>query len=154
MSEFKHIVRIAGKDINGKKKVAAALADMKGIGANLLHMILNSLKIDSRLRFGALNDEQITEIAASLKDPSKLGIPNWALNRRKNIDTGSDIHVIGADLQITLRRDIERERGVGSWRGVRHSLGLKVRGQRTRCTGRKGRSVGVRKTVRAPARAE
>ncbi len=153
MSEFKHIVRIAGKDINGKKKVAAALADMKGVGANLSHMILNSLKIDSRLRFGALNDEQITEIAASLKDPSKLGIPNWALNRRKNIDTGSDIHVIGADLQITLRRDIERERVAGSWRGVRHSLGLKVRGQRTRCTGRKGRSVGVRKTVRAPARA-
>ncbi len=149
MSEFKHIVRISGKDIVGKKKAEVALADLSGVGMNLSHMILNSLKLDSRLRFGALNDEQLENIEDSLKDLRKLGIPIWALNRRKNIDTGSDIHVIGADLQMTLRRDIDRERSVLSWRGVRHSLGLKVRGQRTRCTGRKGRSVGVRKTVRA-----
>jgi small subunit ribosomal protein S13 len=152
MSEFKHIVRVAGRDIIGKKKVALAIADLKGVGVNMAYMILNSLKIDSRIRFGALNDDQIAKIENSLKDLSKLGIPSWALNRRKNIETGSDIHVTGADLQMTLKRDIDRERILGSWRGVRHSLGLKVRGQRTRCTGRKGRSVGVRKTVRAPAR--
>ncbi len=154
MSEFKYIVRIQGKDLDGKKKVAAAMANLKGVGPSLANMILNSLKIDTRLRFGALSDEQIAKIEASIKDPGNLGIPSWALNRRKNIDTGTDLHVIAADLQMTLKRDIDREKSVGSWRGVRHSLGLKVRGQRTRCTGRKGRSVGVRKTVRAPVKKE
>jgi len=36
---------------------------------------------------------------------------------------------------------------IRTWKGVRHSLGLKVRGQRTRTTGRKGRAVGVAKKV-------
>jgi small subunit ribosomal protein S13 len=42
-------------------------------------------------------------------------------------------------------QDIERERITASWRGYRHLSGLKVRGQRTRCTGRKGGAVGVAK---------
>jgi small subunit ribosomal protein S13 len=151
MSEFRHLIRIAGKDIDGKKKVAVALADLKGVGVNLASMMLHSLNIDGKLRLGALNEDQLLKIETSLKNLDKLGIPSWALNRRKDIDTGSDTHFVGADLQMSLRRDIDRERSVMSWRGVRHSLGLKVRGQRTRCTGRKGRSVGVRKTVRAPA---
>ncbi|MEM1525418.1 MAG: 30S ribosomal protein S13, partial [Nitrososphaerales archaeon] len=53
-SEFRHIVRIAGKDLDGTKKVVAALADIKGIGQNLAHAILNALKIDSKLRLGSL----------------------------------------------------------------------------------------------------
>lgn len=152
MSEFKHLIRIFGKDIDGKKKVTAALSDLKGVGPNLANMILNSLRIDRKLRFGALSDEQISEIETSLKNLTALSMPSWVMNRRKNIDTGSDTHIIAADLQITLKKDIDLERSVGSWRGIRHSLGLKVRGQRTRCTGRKGRSVGVRKTVRAPSK--
>jgi len=44
-----------------------------------------------------------------------------------------------------IRNDIEREKTTGSWRGYRHMYGLKVRGQRTRCTGRKGGAVGVAK---------
>ncbi|MEM4165256.1 MAG: 30S ribosomal protein S13 [Nitrososphaerales archaeon] len=54
---------------------------------------------------------------------------------------------MGADLELAVKNDIEREKMVGSWRGIRHSLGLKVRGQRTRTTGRKGRTVGVRKSA-------
>jgi small subunit ribosomal protein S13 len=38
-------------------------------------------------------------------------------------------------------------KNIKSWKGVRHSLGLKVRGQRTKCTGRTGRSVGVKKKL-------
>lgn len=151
MGEFKHIVRMSGNDIDGKKKAGLALADLKGVGPNLAYMFLNALKIDSRLRFGTLNDEQIAEIEAALRNPSSVGIPSWTLNRRKSLDTGSDNHFITADLQMTIIRDIEREKSVMSWRGVRHSLGLKVRGQRTRCSGRKGRSVGVAKIARVPA---
>jgi len=154
MSEFNYIVRIEGKDIDGTKKVVPALSAMKGIGINMAHMIISSLKINPQLYFGALNDDQITKIMAALKDPGKLGIPNWALNSRKDLETGTDIHFISSDLQMNLKKTIEREIRLGSWRGVRHSLGLTVRGQRTRTSGRKGRSVGVKKSVLAASRSK
>jgi len=147
MSEFNYIIRLKGKDIDGTKKVVPALSELKGIGMNLAHMIINSLKIDPQLHFGSLNDDQVNKIMTACQDLGKLGIPNWALNSRKDLETGTDTHYISSDLQMNLKRTLEREIRIGSWRGVRHSLGLTVRGQRTRTSGRKGRSVGVKKSV-------
>jgi len=53
--------------------------------------------------------------------------------------------LLTSDIPFTLRNDIERERITASWRGYRHLSGLKVRGQRTRTSGRKGGAVGVAK---------
>jgi len=53
--------------------------------------------------------------------------------------------LITSDIALSVRNDIEREKAMSSWRGYRHMYGLKVRGQRTRCTGRKGGAVGVQK---------
>ena len=59
---------------------------------------------------------------------------------------------IGAFRQeLKIKEDIQREMKIKSWRGVRHSLGLKVRGQRTRTTGRKGGPVGVARRAVAEA---
>jgi len=55
------------------------------------------------------------------------------------------LHLITSDIEFNVRNDIEREKNMNSWRGFRHTYGLKVRGQRTRTTGRKGGAVGVRK---------
>ena len=55
------------------------------------------------------------------------------------------MHSLTSDIPFTLRNDIERERITVSWRGYRHLSGLKVRGQRTRTSGRKGGAVGVAK---------
>jgi Ribosomal protein S13 len=55
------------------------------------------------------------------------------------------MHLVSSELIFYARQDIEREKKTRSWRGVRHSLELKVRGQRTRTTGRFGASVGVKK---------
>jgi len=55
------------------------------------------------------------------------------------------LHLLTSDIPFTLRNDIERERITASWRGYRHLSGLKVRGQRTRTSGRKGGAVGVAK---------
>ena len=152
-SEFKHIVRIAGRDLKGEKKITSALSDLKGVGMNLAYVLINTLRLDGKSRLGFLTDQQISEIEAGLKDLSKIGIPPWTLNRRKDLGTGSNLHFIGSDLEYSTKGDVERERNAGSWRGVRHSLGLKVRGQRTRTTGRKGRTIGVRKaSLQAAAR--
>jgi small subunit ribosomal protein S13 len=94
-------------------------------------------------RAGFITDEDIAKLEEILKDPQKYGIPNWMVNRRKDMATGLDKHIVGADLDFQLKMDIDYLMKTKCWRGIRHGLGLKVRGQRTRCTGRKGRTVGV-----------
>ena len=143
--QFKYIVRIAGTDIDGKLKLPYGLAEIKGIGYTTALAIARILGLDPDMRIGFLTEEEIRKIEDAVKDLTRLGLPAWLYNRRKDYETGVDKHLIGADLIFHARRDIEREIRIGSWRGVRHKLGLKVRGQRTATTGRLGMTVGVRK---------
>jgi len=143
--EFRFIVRIAGKDLQGTKTVASALADLKGVGFNLATYILAERKIDPRIRVGSLSDSQIAELEKSVKDVAGLKLPTYLLNRQKDLETGTNMHLISADLDFAIKNSIEMEKNMQSWRGIRHFLGLKVRGQRTRTTGRKGRTIGVKK---------
>jgi small subunit ribosomal protein S13 len=69
------------------------------------------------------------------------------------MDTGTDRHLITSDLDFTISNDIEREKSVMSWRGYRHMFGLKVRGQHTRTSGRKGGAVGVKRLAKPGAAA-
>ena len=145
--EFKHILRIAGKDIDGSKKSIIALSIVKGVGYNLAQVILQSLNINPYLRVGFLTDKDVSDIENALKNIKLLGVPNWYLNRRKDMDTGTDIHLITSDLDFIKSNDIDREKSLMSWRGYRHMFGLRVRGQRTRNTGKKATSVGVKKST-------
>lgn len=151
ISEYRHILRIAGKDIEGSKKIIIALSHIKGLGYNLAQVILQSLNINSNMRIGFLTEKEVSDIEAAIKNPSLIGIPNWYLNRRKDSDTGTDKHLLTSDLDFTISNDIEREKTVYSWRGYRHMFGLRVRGQCTRTTGRKGGAVGVKKVALRPA---
>ena len=130
------------------------LTQIKGVGYMFANSIINNLKINSELRIGNLSNEQIKSIENIIQSPSSSNFPSWFLNRRKDIETGEDKHLITSDIAFTVRNDVEREKTAGSWRGYRHMFGLKVRGQRTRCTGRKGGAVGVAKGGRVlPAQA-
>jgi small subunit ribosomal protein S13 len=143
--EYRHIVRIAGKDILGTKKTIIGISQVKGMGYNFAKSILDILKINPNSNIGFLTESQVEEIEKIMKNPSVVSIPSWFLNRRKDIDSGKDLHLITSDIDFNVRNDIEREKTMSSWRGFRHTYGLKVRGQRTRTTGRKGGAVGVRK---------
>jgi small subunit ribosomal protein S13 len=147
-SEYRHILRISGKDIDGSKKIIVALSMVSGIGYNIAQVMLQSLNINPYLRVGFLTENELKEIELTIKDPSRVGIPPWYLNRRKDMDTGADKHLITSDLDFTISNDIEREKSVMSWRGYRHMFGLKVRGQHTRTSGRKGGAVGVKKITK------
>ena len=144
-SEYKHILRIAGKDIDGSKKVIVAISQIKGIGFNFAHVLTQALNIDPDRRVGFLTEDEIRQLEHAISNPAKAGIPSWYLNRKKNMDDGSTRHMITSDLDFAASNDIEREKLVMSWRGYRHMFGLRVRGQRTRTTGRKGGAVGVKK---------
>lgn len=121
------------------------VSQVRGIGYNFAKAILDVLKIDQNSNVGFLSESQVEAIEKAMKNPSSLNIPSWFLNRRKDIDSGNDLHLITSDIEFNVRNDIEREKNTNSWRGFRHTYGLKVRGQRTRTTGRKGGAVGVRK---------
>jgi len=143
--EYRHIVRIAGKDVPGAKKMIIGVSQVRGIGYNFAKAILDVLKIDQNSNIGFLTESQVEQIEKVMRDPSSINIPAWFLNRRKDIDSGNNLHLITSDIEFNVRNDIEREKNTNSWRGFRHTYGLKVRGQRTRTTGRKGGAVGVRK---------
>ncbi len=66
--EFKHILRIAGKDVEGSKKSIIALSLVKGVGYNLAQVILQSLNINPYLRIGFLTDKDISDIENALKN--------------------------------------------------------------------------------------
>ena len=143
--EYRHIVRIVGNDIPGERKLLVGLTQIKGIGYNFATAISSTLKINTNSNMGNLTDENIQAIEKLILNPIEAKFPLWFLNRRKDIETGKDMHLLTSDIPFTLRNDIERERVTASWRGYRHLSGLKVRGQRTRTSGRKGGAVGVAK---------
>jgi len=146
-AEFRHLVRIAGKDLEGSKKLIAALSDLRGVGYSFASTVVNRLGLDPATRLGTLTDDQVKEIERTVQGASTASLPQWFYNRRKDPNAGDSKQLLGSDLDFAIKNDIEAERNVQSWRGIRHGLGLKVRGQRTRTTGRKGRTVGVRKAV-------
>lgn len=145
--EFRHILRIRGTDVDGSKKLAYGLTEIKGIGLSLSNAIIKMGGFRSEARLGSLSDAEITKIEDIITDPSKYSIPSRLLNRRKDLESGRDLHLVTADLTLRTKTDIDFMKNIKSWKGVRHSLGLKVRGQRTKTTGRSGKAVGVKKKL-------
>ena len=144
-TEFRHIVRLLGRDLDGTKTVAFALTNIKGINLRLADAILKKANIPQEKRLGFLSEAETRRIEETVINLQNQDLPAWLFNRRKDPETGEDVHLTTADLDLQIKADIERMKAIKSWRGYRHAYGLKVRGQRTRTTGRKGRSVGVRK---------
>ena len=134
-----------GNDIPGERKLLVGLTQIKGIGYNFATAVCDTLKINTNSNIGNLTDANVQGIEKLITDPVGGNFPTWFINRQKDIETGTNLHLLTSDIPFTLRNDIERERITASWRGYRHLSGLKVRGQRTRTSGRKGGAVGVAK---------
>jgi len=140
---FKHIVRIADTDLDGNKPVMIALTGIKGIGLRMARAITNALELNPRAKLGELDDETIERLRKLVEEELEQHIPPWMFNRRKDPYSGKDLHLLAKDVDFAKMLDIERMIKIKCYRGVRHARGYKVRGQRTRSTGRKGMTVGV-----------
>lgn len=145
--EFRHILRVAGANIDGTKKLMYGLLQIKGVGPSYAAAVVRGAELRPELRMGDLSEADVQKLEDVMREPAKYGLPSRLYNRRKGPESGRDIHLIGADLTLSLKTDIDFMQDIRTWKGVRHSLGLKVRGQRTRTTGRKGRAVGVSKKI-------
>jgi small subunit ribosomal protein S13 len=150
-AELRAIVRVAGTDLDGEKELWRAIMEIKGIGHSLTRPILMVAGLDIHKKLGSLNEQEMQRLEQVIKNPSNFGIPNWVLNRRKDPESGKDIHLTESDLDMQRKFDIQKYIDLKSYRGFRHMFGLPVRGQHTRSTFRKGRVVGVLRKSAMPA---
>lgn len=149
--KIKGIVRIAGADIKGEEQLFTSLQKIRGVGAVLANAVCRVNDLNLNRKVGTLNKKEIEKIEKTLKNPKQFGIPSWILNRRKEPEIGEDKHLVGGNLTLTQKQDIKKMIKIRSYRGVRHMFGLPVRGQRTKGSFRKGRTVGVVRKKARPA---
>merc|ERR1719216_221859 len=144
-SEFQYLLRMMNTNINGKHKVGYALRVIKGIGRRFAILCCKIAQIDINRRAGDLTEEEINKISDIFAKPTDYGIPKWFLNRQRCIKDGSWSQIYSNMVDTRLREDLERMKKVRNHRGLRHFWNLKVKGQKTKSTGRTGKTLGVTK---------
>jgi small subunit ribosomal protein S13 len=122
------MARIAGIDIPRNKKIKVALTYIHGIGPSTAAKIIANTGVDGELRVSEITEESLAKL-------------------RKEIETKYKVEgEVRRDVQNNIKRLIE----IGTYRGLRHRLGLPTRGQRTHTNARtrKGRkkTVGLKKS--------
>jgi small subunit ribosomal protein S13 len=140
--DIRYFVRIGQTDLDGTKSVERALTELNGIGTRAARVITEKAGVDRRATFGALDDDVIENVVEHVESFAD-DVPEWMVNHQKDYFSGESTHEIGNDLQLTRRQDINRMKMIDSYRGVRHKRGQKVRGQRTKSTGRTEGTIGV-----------
>jgi small subunit ribosomal protein S13 len=115
--------RVIGVDIPDNKRLEVSLTYLFGIGRRLSNQIIAKLGLNKDMRARELTEDQIAQLSAVLQSE----------------------YIVEGDLRRQVQNNIKRLVGIHCYRGLRHRLGLPVRGQRTRTNSRTRK--GKRKTV-------
>ena len=145
--DFRQILRIVNVDVDGSKPIVHELTKVKGVGITMANTVCNLIGLEKNKKAGELSESEIKRIEETLDKPDKYGAPSWLFNRQKDPETGENIHLVGSDLKFIQANDIKIMRKIRSYKGVRHSAGLPVRGQSTKSNFRKnkGKVASVKK---------
>ena len=117
------MARIAGVDLPNNKQGEIGLTYIFGIRRSSAKRILSECGIDPAVKCGDWNDDQIAKIRAEINENYK----------------------IEGELRSSVQMDIKRLMDIGCYRGIRHRIGLPVRGQSTKNNARTRK--GKKKTV-------
>jgi small subunit ribosomal protein S13 len=150
LAETRRIVRFLATDIDGSLKVRRALMRLKGVDFMMASAVHTITGVDPEKKLGDLNESELKTLEGAIKTPQ---FPSWLLNRRKDINTGTDRHIVGSQIDLEKREDINMMKKMSPYKGVRHEIGQPVRGQRTRSTFRTQKTVGVSKKAIKDAKA-
>ena len=140
--DFKHLVRIANTDLDGRKQILFALRKVKGVNNMFANAICIAAGVAENKKAGTLTDGEVKNLDSVLKSPEKYRIPSWLYNRRKDPESGDDLHLVGVDVSFFKDNDLKRMKMIRCYKGIRHMHGLPVRGQRTKSNFRKTKSRG------------
>ena len=102
------MARIAGVDLPKNKRGEIGLTYIYGIGSSTANMILDEAGIDKDIKVNDWNDDQLSKIRGIINSQFK----------------------VEGELRSSVQLSIKRLMDIGCYRGVRHRLGLPVRGQR------------------------
>ena len=140
--DLRYFVRIGQTDLDGTKSVERSLTDMNGIGQRTARIVTDAADIDRTATFGLLEDDEIDSVVDVVENLDDH-MPEWMVNRQDDFFTGESSHIVGSEVDEQRRQDINRMQMIDSYKGIRHKRGQKVRGQRTKSTGRTEGTIGV-----------
>merc|ERR1712188_94825 len=140
-SEFQHILRVLNTNIDGRHKVPFAITAIRGIGRRFANIICKKAEIDPNKRAGELGPDEIEKIVTVISRPLQF-IPEWMVNRTKDIKDGKTTHVVANALDSSFAT-LWSVCGKSGPTAVCVTVGVFVCVQKTCTTGRKGRTVGV-----------
>ncbi len=146
------IIRFVETNLSGNKNVEDAIRRIDGISFMLSNAIAKKCGFSGR-KIGQLSEAEMKRLEEAILNPQSMGIPAWMLNRRNEPVSGKNRHITASQLDFTHKMDINELKKMKCYKGVRHIQGQPVRGQRTRSSFRKGKSVGVKRKKEAPAAA-
>ncbi|KAH8020767.1 hypothetical protein HPB51_003424 [Rhipicephalus microplus] len=121
--KFQHILRVLNTNIDGRRKVMFALTAIKGVGRRFSNMVCKKADVDLNKRAGELTDEEVEKLITIMSNPRQYKIPDWFLNRQKDIKDGKYSQVTSNALENKLREDLERLKKIRAHRGLRHFWG-------------------------------
>uniref|UniRef100_A0A0E0HX83 40S ribosomal protein S18 n=1 Tax=Oryza nivara TaxID=4536 RepID=A0A0E0HX83_ORYNI len=127
------------------KLILSSSPHSNGIGRRFSNIACKKADIDMNKRAGELTPEELERLMTVVANPRQFKVPDWFLNRKKDYKDGRFSQVVSNALDMKLRDDLERLKKIRNHRGLRHYWGLRVRGQHTKTTGRRGKTVGVSK---------
>jgi len=148
--DIKYFVRIGTTDLDGTKSVRVALTGIKGVGRHTSSVIARMAKVNEYTTLGRLDEDGVNRLRTAV-DQYGTKVPAWMTNRPKDVYTGEAKHLLGPDVTMARDDDVNMMRKIRCYKGIRHETGQKVRGQRTKSTGRTGATVGVKKTKEGSA---
>jgi len=142
--DIRYFVRIRNTDLDGTRSVQIALTKIPGIGRISARAISRLARVNPLEVMGKLDDAGVDRLRQVVENYGPQ-VPPWMLNRPADPYTGEGKHLLATDVLIGKEDDVNRMRKIRCYRGIRHETGQKVRGQRTKSTGRTGTTVGVKR---------
>lgn len=115
--------RLLGVDIPNERKTVVSLTYLYGVGPHTARELCQKTDVDPNKRARDLKDDELSRLAAILERD----------------------YVVEGPLRRQLQQSINRLRDIKCYRGMRHRMGLPVRGQRTKTNARTRK--GPKKTV-------
>jgi small subunit ribosomal protein S18e len=119
------------------------LTKHSGVGRRFAILACKKAEVDLHKRAGELSAAELEQLMVIVANPRTFKVPDWFLNRQRDPKDGTTVQITSSQIDGKLRDDLERLKKIRNHRGLRHYWNLRVKGQHTKTTGRRGRTVGV-----------
>jgi small subunit ribosomal protein S18e len=97
-------------------QIRVALTAVKGVGRRFADIVLKKAEVDTAKRAGELSAAELESAFVVIGNPRSFRVPDWALNRRRDMKDGRNLQLVSNQLDTKLREDIERMKKSASHR--------------------------------------